>query len=201
MAGENEGFLESKIQELYSTLHGWYTDSWGCRGLNNDEIDEEFAGLLNDVEEAECTCDSCKGDLLGKYMGILTSRTKITKTEKHQMEFSLSMAINSLAHFAEVNNYCPCCAPAHATEELIDSYYWMGVLIGSIRERADYGISKAARNASDVRHSFNRERRLKVQDWYRGHRKNYNNKDDAARDGEHIFNLSFSCIRKYLRNQ
>jgi hypothetical protein len=200
MAEENTGVFALKLQELHEILHGWYMSSWECKGLNNDEIYEEFSSLLNDVEEAECTCDDCKVGIIEKNIALLASRKKITESQEQQLKFSLAMAINSLSHFSEASNYCPCCGPVHAMEDLIDSYYWLGVLIGSEREREDFGVSKAARNASDARHTFNRDRRLNVQDWYRKNRKSFKNKDDAASDAEHVFNLSFSCIRKYLRN-
>ncbi len=199
MADEKIDVFQSKQKELYSTLHDWYTGSWGCRGLNNNEIDEEFSSLYNDAEEAECTCSDCNGELLEKYMTLLTSRTKITESEQQQLKFSIAMAINSLSHLAEVNKYCSDHAPDHAMEDMMESNYWLGVLIGAEREREDYGMSRVLKKASDARHMFNRERSLKIKNWYRKNRKNYNNKDDAATDAAKKFSLSFSATRKHLR--
>ena len=199
MTDEKIDIFQSKREEIYSLLHGWYLSSWGCKGLNNDEIDDEFSNLYNDAAEAECTCNDCNGDLLEKYMTLLVSRIRITEFEQQQSQFSLAMAINSLSHLAEVNNFCSDHAPDHAMGDMIESYYWVGVLIGAEREREDYGISKVIKKACDARHKFNRERRLKIKDWYRINRKNYNNKDDAATDAAKIFILSFSATRKHLR--
>ena len=199
MADEKIDVFQSKQKELYNVLYHWYMSSWGCRGLNNDEIDEEFTSLYNDAEEAECTCNDCNGELLDKYMTLLTSRTKIKKSERQQSEFSLAMVINSLNHLAEVSNYCADHAPDHAMGDMIESYYWMGVLMGAEREREDYGMSKVLKKASDSRHAFNRERSLNIKKWYHKNRKNFSSKDDAAIAATDTFNLSFSAVRKHLR--
>jgi len=199
MTDEKIDIFQSKREEIYNILHGWYLSSWGCKGLNNDEIDDEFSNLYNDAAEAECTCNDCNGDLLEKYMTLLISRIRITESDQKLSKFSIAMVINSLSHLAEVNKYCSDHAPDHAMEDMLESYYWMGVLMGAEREREDYGMSRVLKKASDVRHAYNRERSLKIKNWYRKNRKKYNNKDDAAIDAAKIHNLSISAARKHLR--
>ena len=53
MTDEKIDIFQSKREEIYNILHGWYLSSWGCKGLNNDEIDDEFSNLYNDAAEAE----------------------------------------------------------------------------------------------------------------------------------------------------
>jgi hypothetical protein len=199
MVDEKIEIFEASKNEVYSVLYGWYQSNWGCKGLNNDEIDDEFSGLFDDVNKAECTCDVCKVDLLEKHMEILASRTDIKDLKKAQLKFSMSMVINSLFGFAQVDNCCASCAPDHALEALIESHYWMGVLIGSGREREDYGIGKTLKKASDARHQFNRERARDIKSWYLKNRKSFDNKDDAAFKAAHDFNISFASARKHIR--
>ena len=132
-------------------------------------------------------------------MTLLISRIRITESDQKLSKFSIAMVINSLSHLAEVNKYCSDHAPDHAMEERVYSYYWMGVLMGAEREREDYGMSRVLKKASDVRHAYNRERSLKIKNWYRKNRKKYNNNEDAAIDAAKIHNLSISAARKHLR--
>lgn len=200
MKSDNGDVFESISADIYSSLKYWYTHSWGCRGLNNEEIEGEFEDLIEDSRNTECTCDYCNVDLVNGHIGILVSRERLTQSEITRKRFSLSIVIKCLSHFAESSNYCPSCGVDHALEDLLESYYWMGVLFGAERERVDYGRGVAAKSASDARHSYNRDRKQRVQSWYRKNKDQFSSKDEAAIEGEHLFNISFGTVRKHLRN-
>jgi hypothetical protein len=197
MADENTELIQAQKEEIYEVIHGWYMSNWGCKGLNNDEIKDEISGLLNDAGELECTCSDCNVDIVEKYLLLLRNREKHTPYELKQKEFSLSMVINCLGHFSEVDNVCPCCA-IHRLKDLFEAYYWLGVLIGAERERSDYGVSAKLKNADNKRHSHNRERKLEIAEWWRINKGNYKSRDEGAASVAHKFNLSYGTARKHL---
>jgi len=199
MTDEKQDFFENKKDEIFYTLREWYMEALDCRGLNNDEIHDEFCELLEDIDKADWQFENYNTELLDKYAELLKSRKKLTELECDQFKWSLSLAINCLSYLYKVANYCPECGPKAAMEELVESSYWMGHLMGTEQERDDSGIGSVVKKAVNSRHEFNRSRKLDVVEWYRKNGSNFKSKDDAAVEVAHMFSLTHGTARKHLR--
>jgi len=194
---EYADYFEEKKDEIFYSLKKWYMRSMDCKGLNNEEIHEEYCKFLSEVEELDDT-DPYNSKLIDKYTALLESRTKLTTAGRDNFRYSMGIAIECLSDFSLVENLCPVCGPKFGVEYLINAHYWMGFLKGVEEERNVSGITTVVQKATDARHSFNRARKMDIMDWYRKNRSKYKSKDDAAVDAAHKFHVAHSTARKHL---
>jgi hypothetical protein len=206
MKRANRKFLEIKISELITDLTGWYTEALDCKGLNNDEIQEEFFELVGDCKKLQFSsdCDETEfwgtfNSILDKYTSLLESRKKLTGRGRDEFRDSLTTAILCISHCSLLENYRREDDLKFVIEYLAGAYFSLGSLLGSVEERGQSGITTVVNKAVDIRHSFNRERKLGITEWYRKNKIKYKSKDDAAIEVASKFNLAFSTARKHLR--
>jgi hypothetical protein len=189
---------KENTNDIFYTLRGWYTKALECKGLNNEEIHDEFTDLLGAVETLNLQEDDSFSGLLEEYTELLRSRRSLTDLEHRQFANSFLTFLCCVNNFTELQKYCDCCGPKFAMENLIDAYYWLGFLDGADEERKAFGLSTVIKKAVDNRHLRNRERKLEVAEWYRKNKDSYKSKDEAAVSVSHLFSLSHGTARKHL---
>jgi len=190
--------FEAKVDELDSVLCGWYQENLHD-GDRDDLAYQEYEKLLDEVAGMNCACSKCSINLVDRFLWKQQKIKNLNGSDFEKTKFSIQTFIYAISHLAALSHVCNRCGLNHKLDDLIEGYFFMGVLMGSNREREDFGLQNIVKKANDARHLFNRQRADEIKRWYLDNRKKFKNKDVAAQEGEGIFHISFSTMRKHLR--